>query len=72
MCLVKLARTLSLGETITAPFGVLRQSERKTQTERAREREREREQGFIEREGILRIILIIKPLQLPVYLTVRA
>lgn len=66
MCLVKLARTLSLGETITAPFGVLRQSERKTQTER------EREQGFIEREGILRIILIIKPLQLPVYLTVRA
>lgn len=64
--LVKLAWTLSLGETITAPFGVLREWKKET------ERGREREQGFIERgERILRIILIIKHPQLSLYLTVR-
>lgn len=36
-----------------------------------RERDREREQGFIERDWILRIILIIKHIQLSLYLTVR-
>lgn len=61
---MKLARTLSLGETITAPFGILRVKEEET--------EREREQGFIERgERTLRIILIIKHTQLSLYLTVK-
>lgn len=56
VCLVKLARTLSLGETITAPFRVLR----------------ERVQGFIERgKGLLRMILIIKHIQRSLCLTVR-